>query len=154
VIAVGRLDETADRNQGIEAIIDGGAAGAAQRSQLGKRQRLIDAGQRGDDAFVDGCAARVGRHGPFDNVERHGMSVFGEFECQGRHRRRGPVLDGQGESVVGLFAQIEIGVAPSVEFGRAAQRLAGADAAGALLGVMNDQHRDGMAPLQFPQISE
>ena len=75
------------------------------------------------------------------------MSVFGEFECQGRHRPRGPVLDGQGKGVIGLFAQIEIGVAPGVELGRDAERLAGTDAAGPLLGVMNDQHRDGMASL-------
>jgi hypothetical protein len=82
------------------------------------------------------------------------MRVFGEFERQGRNRRRGPVLDRQGEGIVGLFAQIEIGIAPGVELGRAAQRLTGTDAAGALLGVMNDQHGDGVAPLQFPQIGE
>jgi len=51
-------DQTADRNQSIEAIVDGSAAGAAERSQLGKRQRLIDAGQRGDDALVDRSSAR------------------------------------------------------------------------------------------------
>jgi hypothetical protein len=41
-----------------------------------------------------------------------------------------------------------------VELGRAAQRLAGTDAAGGLRGVMNDEHRDGMASLRFPQIGE
>jgi len=82
------------------------------------------------------------------------MSVFGEFERQSRNRRRGSVLDGQGEGIVDLLAQIEIGIAPGVELGRAAQRLAGTDAAGALLSVMNDQHGDGVAPLQFSQIRE
>jgi hypothetical protein len=40
VIAVGRLDETADRNQGIEAIVDGGTVGAPQRSSC-RRERHI-----------------------------------------------------------------------------------------------------------------
>jgi hypothetical protein len=30
---------------------------------------MIDAGQRRDDAFIDGSAGRVGREGPFDNVQ-------------------------------------------------------------------------------------
>ena len=60
VIAVGRFDETTDRNQSIETVVDRGTAGAAQRSQLGERQRLIDPGQRGDDALVQRSMARVG----------------------------------------------------------------------------------------------
>ena len=60
VIAVGRFDETTDRNQRIETVVDRGTAGAAQRSQLGERQRLIDPGQRGDDALVQRSTARVG----------------------------------------------------------------------------------------------
>ena len=59
-IAFMRFDETADRNQGIGTVVDGGTAGAAQRSQLGERQRLIDAGQRGDDALVHRSPVRVG----------------------------------------------------------------------------------------------
>ena len=60
VIAVGRFDETTGRDQGIETVVDRGTAGAAQRSQLDKRQRLIDASQRCDDALVDRSPARVG----------------------------------------------------------------------------------------------
>jgi len=60
VIAVGRFDETTDRNQSIETVVDRGTAGAAQRSQLGERQRLIDPGQRGDDALVQRSTARIG----------------------------------------------------------------------------------------------
>src|SRR5215469_18944630 len=60
VIAVGRFDETTDRNLSIETVVDRGTAGAAQRSQLGERQRLIDPGQRGDDALVQRSTARVG----------------------------------------------------------------------------------------------
>src|SRR5215469_2586665 len=98
------------------------------------------------------CASTEARGGLVDagrstNIQRHGMGVFGEFECERRHRRRRSVLDSQGESIVGLFAQIEIGVAPGVELGRAAERLAGTDAASALLGVMNDQDGDGVAAL-------
>ena len=41
-----------------------------------------------------------------------------------------------------------------MELGRAAQGLAGADAAGAFLGVVDDHHGDVVAALQLAQIGE
>ncbi len=57
----------------------------------------------------------------------------------------GAVLDGEGQ-VVALAAEVEMGVAPGVKLGGAAQRLAGVDAAPALLGVVDhgDRGRGGV----------
>jgi hypothetical protein len=41
-----------------------------------------------------------------------------------------------------------------VEFGRPAQRLTGADGTGALSGVVDDGHGDGVTPLQVAQEGE
>ncbi len=48
------------------------------------------------------------------------------------------MFDGEGE-LVGVAAQVEVGVAPGMELGRAAQRLAGSQAAGALAGVVDQE---------------
>ena len=63
------------------------------------------------------------------------------------------MFDGEGE-VTAVASQIEIGVTPGMELGRAAERLPGADAAGAFLSVVHDQHRNRMTALQFAQIGE
>ena len=64
------------------------------------------------------------------------------------------MFDGQGEAVVGIAAQVEVGVAPGVEFGRAAQGLAGAHVAGAFAGVVDEDHGEAVAALQVAQVSE
>jgi hypothetical protein len=48
------------------------------------------------------------------------------------------MLDRQRE-IIAVTAQVEVGIAPGVELRGAAQRLTGADAATALLGVMDDE---------------
>ena len=55
---------------------------------------------------------------------------------------------------IGRAAQVEVGVAPGVELGGAAQRLAGADAGGGFLGVMDHEHRQRVASLQLAQVGE
>ena len=51
-------------------------------------------------------------------------------------------------------AEVEVGIAPGMEFGGASQGLAGADVAGALLGVVDDDDGDAVAALQLAQIGE
>src|SRR6516162_969866 len=51
-------------------------------------------------------------------------------------------------------AQIEVGIAPGVELGRATQGLSGAGIAGAFSGMMDDEHGDAIATLQLAQIGE
>ena len=64
------------------------------------------------------------------------------------------MLDGQDDAIVTVAPEIEVGIAPGVEFGRSAQGLTGADGAGALSGVVDDGDGDGVAPLQFAQEGE
>lgn len=86
-------------------------------------------------------------------IQRQGIAALGELE---RHRRHGgccPVLDGQGE-IVTVAAEVEVRVAPGVEFRGAAQGLAGAGAARALLGVVNHGDGHAVAALHLAQIGE
>ena len=97
-------------------------------------------------------------HAPFDDLEREGVGALSEFECHAGHRRGGAVLDGQRDIAavagVAVAAEVEVGIAPAMELGGAAQGLAGADVASALLGVVDDDHGDGVAALQLSQIGE
>ena len=68
-------------------------------------------------------------------------------------RWRGTMLDRQRE-IIAVAAQVEVAIAPGVELGGAAQRLTGADAAAALLGVMDDEHGNAMPALQLAQVGE
>ena len=61
----------------------------------------------------------------------------------GAERRRGAVLDGERE-VIAVAAQVEIGVAPGMELGGAAQGLSGAGVGGAFPGMMDDEDGDAM----------
>jgi hypothetical protein len=61
------------------------------------------------------------------------------------------VFDGQNDAVVTVASEIEVGITPGVELRRSAQRLTGTDCAGALFGMMDEHHGDGVAALQFAQ---
>ena len=58
------------------------------------------------------------------------------------------MFDGQGKRL-GRAAQVEVGVAPGVELRGAAQGLSCAHAAGGFLGVMHDEDRQRVAPLEL-----
>jgi hypothetical protein len=64
------------------------------------------------------------------------------------------MLDGQDDTIVTVAPEIEVGIAPGMEFRRSAQGLAGAHGTGALLGVVDKDDGDGVAPLQFAQEGE
>ncbi len=67
--------------------------------------------------------------------------------------RGGAMFGGQGQ--LGAFAaQVEIGVAPAVQFAGTAQGLAGAAGVGVFAGVMNQQDGQLELALQFPQVRE
>ena len=63
------------------------------------------------------------------------------------------MFDGQ-RQLVTIAAQIEVAVAPGVELGGAAQRLAGAGVGRTLAGVMDDEDGHVVAALQVAQIGE
>ena len=86
------------------------------------------------------------------------VGVWRIIEVLAKHGGRGTVLDREGDLAAfagaAIAAQVEIGVAPGVEFGGAAQGLAGADATGALLGMVDDDDGRAISPLQLAQIGE
>lgn len=69
-----------------------------------------------------------------------------EFEGETGHGG-GAMFDGEKDAFVGVAAQIEIGIAPGMEFGGAAQSLAGADVCGSLPGMMHDDDGDRVTAL-------
>ena len=152
-IAVVGLDEAAGGCKGSDPRVEGGGADAAAATQLGERERSIGVGESGDDALIERAWRRRHRITTIDDFEREGITALSKLDRHGRRGRGGAVLHRQGE-IVAVAAQIEIGVAPSVELGRAAQRLPGTSAAGALLGVVDDEHGNGMASLQLAQIGQ
>ena len=115
-IAIVGLDEVAGGGQGSQALVEGGGADAAQRAQLGERQRAVDIGERHGDALVDGAARRGWRWMRIDDLERKRVAALRELERDGGHGESRPVLDGEVE-IIAVAAQIEIGVAPGVELG-------------------------------------
>ena len=82
-----------------------------------------------------------------------GGATLCQLDGDGGHRWRGTMLDRQRE-IIAVAAQVEVGIAPGVELRGAAQRLTGADAATALLGVMDDEHGNVMLALQLAQVGE
>ena len=63
------------------------------------------------------------------------------------------MLDGESE-MIAATAQKEIGIAPSVELGGAAESLAVTEAAGALLGVVDDDDGELMVALEMTEEGE
>ena len=53
-----------------------------------------------------------------------------------------------------VAAQVEVGVAPGVQLGGAAQGLAGAEVGGALAGMVDEEHGAGEVPLELAQGGE
>ena len=89
-----------------------------------------------------------------DEFEGECRTALNEFEGLRGDAGSGAMFDGQGEAVAGIAAQVEVGVAPGVEFGRTAQGLAGAHVAGALAGMVDEDDGEAVAALQLAQVSE
>jgi hypothetical protein len=136
------LAEAAGGGKGGEALVEGGGADAAACAQFGEWQRAVDVGERSRDALVEGSGSRRLRGSRFDDLERESIGALSEFERHAGHGRSGAVLDGQGNIAIfaGIVvaAEVEVGIAPGMELGGASQGLTGADVAGALLGVVDD----------------
>ena len=135
-------DEAARGGQRGEALVEGwrcgrGRAHAVRRTEAGGSASVSAVVMRSSTELGGGAA---GWRRSID-LEGQRIGALREFERDGGHGGRGAVLDREGE-IIAIAAQVEIGVAPGVELGGAAQGLAGADVAGALLGVVDDEHGD------------
>ena len=73
----------------------------------------------GSDCGLGGALA-------FDDLEGKRVGALNEVEGESGHGRGGAVFDGEGDAVIRVATQIEVGIAPGVELGGTAERLAGA----------------------------
>ena len=86
------------------------------------------------------------------DMQGEAAAAFAEIELDARRRRRGAVLDRQREPLT-VAPQVEVAVAPRVQFGRAAERLSGAGVA-ALARVVDEHDGAAEAALQLAQVGE
>lgn len=129
-------------------------AHATELAQLAERHGTGCGGKCGDDAFVDRDRPRRRCVGLLNHGEREGGIAPGEFECDAGEGGRSAMLDGECQMSADRATQIEVRVAPGVELGGAAQRLACANVAGGLLRVMHEEHGEGVPALKFAQICQ
>jgi hypothetical protein len=155
-IAFGGFDDAARGGHGGEALVERGGANAADGPQIGEGLGLAGGGEGGGDAVVEGvwldgdlCGALA-----FDDLEGERVGALNEVESESGHGGGGAVFDDEGDTVIGVATQIEIGIAPGVELGGTAERLSGAHGAGALSGVMDEDDGEAMAALQVAQVGE
>ena len=129
---------------------------AAGSAQVGEWSWLAGVGENRGDALIDGILldGAIGLGIGLDGPRGEGVIALGEFESDAGDGGGGAMLDGERDAIVGVAAEVEVGIAPGVEFGRSAQGLTGADGAGSLSGVMDDRDGDGVTPLQFAQEGE
>lgn len=99
-------------------------------------------------AVVDRCRRGRSRFA-VGNPKGHADVVGGEFERQRTNGRRRSVLDDEDYRIVVQVFKVSVRAAPGVVFGRPAQCLTGAHACGNLLGMMDDEHGETMAPLRL-----
>ena len=155
-VSVGGFDDEAGSGHLGETFVERGVADAAGCTQLGEWPRFGGSGERCGDALIDGSrlGGVLGLRIGLDRPQGEGVIALGEFESDAGDGGGGAVLDGQDDAVVTVAAEVEVGIAPGMEFGRSAQGLTGADRTGALSGVVDDGHGDGVTPLQFAQEGE
>jgi hypothetical protein len=107
------------------------------------------------DALQSGWLDPIGGLSRFavDEGKREHGWIGAEHELQPVLARCGAILDGEVEALT-LSAQIEVGVAPGVQFRGSAQRLAAALVVGTLAGVVHEGNRGKVAALQGAQEAE
>ncbi len=110
---------------------------------------MLAVGEGCGDALIDRSwfDAALGLAIRLDGFEGKGVVALGQFKRDAGHGGCGAMLDGEDDAIVAVAAEIEIGIAPGVEFQRSAQSLTGADGASSLPGMMDDRDGDGMAAL-------
>ena len=156
MVSVGGFDDGSVGDHGGEAFVESGGTNAAGSAQFGERPWLAGVGENRGDALIDGFVPGgvFGLWILLDRPQGEGVIVLGEFEGDAGDGCGGAMLDGERDAIVAVAAEIEIGIAPGVEFGGSAQSLSGADGSGALPGVVDDGDGCCVTSLQFAQEGE
>jgi hypothetical protein len=155
-VPVGGFDDETGRGHGREAFVERGGADAAGGAQFGEWSGLVAVCEGCGDALVNGSGCRVGLWCAIglDRLKGQNVASLGKLERKVGDGGGGAMLDAQDDAIVTITAEIEVGIAPGVEFRGSAQGLTGADGTGSLFGMVDDRDGDGMAPLQFAQEGE
>src|SRR3954447_3271463 len=119
-VSVGGFDDEAGGGHSGEAFVESGGADAAGCAQLGEWPRFIPLGESRGDTLIDG--SRLGTAirlviWRLDGLEGEGVVALGQFQSDTGHRGGGAVFDGQDDAILTVAAEIEVGIAPGVEFG-------------------------------------
>lgn len=151
LVAAGLAEDEALAGELGQGVAEGGGTHGTELAQLGHRDGPIQTGQRVPNP-LDRSRGRggwwVGR-GPEDR-KGEGRTVLSQLEGEGIGGGGGPVLGGEGEGLL-VAAEVEIGVAPAVEFARTAQGLAGPGGVGILAGMVHDEHGELELTLELTQ---
>ena len=138
---------------------DGRVAEAAELAKRGRGQRRSRFRESGFDD-LDGrrsrCGGEVGfgrSHDVIDRGQRDCIVVDSEPHGHGRDGCSGAVFGGECQ-LLAVTAQVEIGIAPRVEFARATQGLTSAHFAAALSRMVHEHDGEAKSTLQLAQIRE
>lgn len=151
------FDDAACGGECGQALVEACGTNAANPAQFGDWHFPIGVCERGGDSIVEASFGLGLGSEAFDGLECQRVGTAHEFERERWHCRRGAVLDSEGDLTaarVAVATEIEIRVAPGMELGGPAESLAAADAAGALLGVVDDDDSEAVLPLQLTQPGE
>jgi len=147
--AVG-VDETSDSfPKGLVADSADAAEDIARHRGLRASQDLLDPGIDAIGGNLREC--RRGR--VVHNVQGEGVSVCAKLEREVLLGGSRAVLGGEEESLV-LAPEVEVRVPPGMQVGRSTKRLPAADMSGSLAGMVDEEHRGGIAALKAAQEAE
>lgn len=123
MVSVGGFDDGSVGDHGGEAFVESGGTNAAGSAQVGEWPWLAGVGENRSDALIDGLVPGgvFGLWICLDRPQGEGVIALGEFEGDAGDGCGGAMLDGERDAIVAVAAEIEIGIAPGVEFGRSAQ---------------------------------
>ena len=118
-VSVRGFDNEAGGGHGGEALVESGGADAAGCAQLGEWPRFIPVGESRGDTLINGSrrgtAIRLVMR-LLNGPQSKSVIVLSEFERHTGHGGGRAMLDGQDDAIVGVAAEIEVGIAPGVEF--------------------------------------
>ena len=130
----------------------GGGADAAESAQLLDRGRLGELSQGLADPFQGGEGVLRRRRGRFDQRESPGRTALSQLQ-RDLILRSGPAMFGRENQLGGTTAQVEVGVAPAVQFAGAAQGLSGTSGMAIFPGVMDQQDGQLELALELAQVA-
>ena len=114
-VSVGGFDDGSGCDHGGEAFIESGGTNAARRAQVGEWPWLAGVGENRCNALIDGLLldGAIGLVIGLDGAQGEGVAALSEFEREAGDGCGGAMLDGERDAIVGVAAEVEVGIAPA-----------------------------------------